>query len=45
MALTDTFTKNLKSAGAPAGEKYTDGQGLYLLVKCTGKYWFVFRSS
>ena len=39
MALTDTFIKNLKWAGAPAGEKHTDGQGLYLLVKATGKYW------
>lgn len=39
MALTDTFIKNVKSAGSPAGEKYTDGQGLYLLVKASGKYW------
>ncbi len=39
MALTDTFIKNLKWAGAPAGEKHTDGQGLYLLIKATGKYW------
>ena len=39
MALTDTFIKNLKWAVAPAGEKHTDGQGLYLLVKATGKYW------
>lgn len=39
MALTDTFIKNLKWASAPAGEKTTDGQGLYLLVKATGKYW------
>ena len=39
MALTDTFIKNLKWASAPAGEKTTDGQGLYLLVKGTGKYW------
>ena len=39
MALTDTFFKNLKWAGAAAGEKHTDGQGLYLLVKATGKYW------
>ena len=41
MALTDTFFKNLKWAGAAAGEKHTDGQGLYLLVKATGKYWRV----
>ena len=39
MALTDTLFKNLKWAGAAAGEKHTDGQGLYLLVKATGKYW------
>ena len=39
MALTDTFIKNLKWAGAPAGAKHTDGLGLYLLVKATGKYW------
>ena len=39
MALTDTFFKNLKWAGSAAGEKHTDGQGLYLLVKATGKYW------
>ena len=39
MALTDTFIKNLKSAGASAGVKHTDSQGLYLLVKSSGKYW------
>lgn len=46
MALTDTFVKNIKHSGKivkrtgkPAGDKHTDGQGLYLLVKPAGKYW------
>ncbi|TBR71263.1 MAG: DUF4102 domain-containing protein [Nevskiaceae bacterium] len=39
MALTDTFVKNIKPTGAPAGDKHTDGQGLYLHVKTAGKYW------
>lgn len=39
MALTDTFIKNAKHSGKPAGDKHTDGQGLYLLVKEAGKYW------
>lgn len=33
MALTDTFT------GAQAGDKHTDGHGVFLLVKVAGKYW------
>jgi len=39
MALTDTFVRNVKHSGAAAGDKHTDGQGLYLLVKAPGKYW------
>lgn len=39
MALTDTFIKTVKSNGTAAGEKHTDGQGLYLHVKEAGKYW------
>src|SRR5660397_18535 len=39
MALTDTFVKNTKPAGTLAGEKHTDGQGLYLHIKDAGKYW------
>ena len=39
MALTDTFVKNVKATSAVAGDKYTDGQGLYLHVKRAGKYW------
>ena len=40
MALTDTFIKNsTKHSGKPAGDKYADGGGMYLLVKAAGKYW------
>jgi integrase len=39
MALTDTFIRQVKHSGAPAGDKHTDGQGLFLLVKDAGKYW------
>lgn len=39
MALTDTFTKNTKHSGKPAGDKHSDGGGMYLLVNATGKYW------
>lgn len=39
MALTDTFVKNVKPKASVAGEKHTDGQGLYLHVKAAGKYW------
>lgn len=39
MGLGDVFVKNLKFKGATAGEKHTDGGGLYLLVKKAGKYW------
>ena len=39
MALNDTFIRQVKHTGAPAGDKHTDGQGLYLLVKGAGKYW------
>jgi integrase len=39
MALTDTFVRQVKHSGAPAGDKHTDGQGLFLLVKDGGKYW------
>jgi hypothetical protein len=36
LALTDTFIKQVKHSGKPAGDKHTDGQVLYLLVKATG---------
>ena len=37
MALTDTFVKNAKYSGRPAGDKHSDGGGLFLLVKSGGK--------
>ena len=39
MALADTFVRQVKHSGKPAGDKYTDGGGMYLLVKSGGKYW------
>ncbi len=39
MALTDTFVRQVKATGKPAGDKHADGHGLYLLVKAAGKYW------
>ena len=40
MALNDTFIKNsTKHSGKPAGDKHTDGAGMYLLVTAAGKYW------
>ncbi|MBD9400978.1 integrase arm-type DNA-binding domain-containing protein [Comamonas sp. CMM02] len=39
MALTDTFIKNTKHSGKAAGDKHSDGGGLYLHVKAAGKYW------
>ena len=39
MPLTAIFTKNTKHSGAPAGDKHTDGGGMYLLVTKAGKYW------
>jgi len=40
MPLTDTFIKALKhDPSASAGTKHSDGYGLYLHVKESGKYW------
>lgn len=39
MALTDTFIRQVKHTGKPAGDKHTDGAGMYLLVTASGKYW------
>lgn len=39
MALTNIFARQVKPSGKAAGDKYADGQGLYLLVKPSGKYW------
>ena len=33
MALTDTFIKNAKHSGKLAGDKHSDGWGLYLHIK------------
>lgn len=38
MALTDTFLKKVKPL-KQRGDKYSDGDGMYLLVTPTGKYW------
>lgn len=39
MPLTDTFVRQVKHSGAPAGDKHTDSDGMHLLVKSAGKYW------
>lgn len=40
MSLNDTFIKNsTKHSGRPAGDKHSDGGGLYLHVAAAGKYW------
>ena len=39
MPLTDTFVRQAKHSGRPAGDKHADGNSLYLLVKAAGKYW------
>jgi len=39
MALTDTFVKNAKHSGKAAGDKHSDGGGMYLHVTKVGKYW------
>lgn len=39
MALTDTFVKQVKHSGRKAGDKHSDGGGLYLHVTSVGKYW------
>ena len=44
MALTDTVVRQAKPTGKPAGDKYADGGGMYLLVKGTSKYWRMDRA-
>lgn len=39
MALTDTFVKQVKPSGKAAGDKHSDGGGMYLHVKGAGRYW------
>ena len=36
MALTDIFVRQVKHTGKPTGDKHTDGDGMYLLVKAPG---------
>lgn len=37
--LTDTFVRQAKYSGKPAGDKHSDGGGMYLHVTAAGKYW------
>jgi integrase len=39
MALTDIAIRKMQHSGKGAGDKHADGQGMYLLVKTSGKYW------
>lgn len=39
MALTDTFVRQVKHTGKATGDKHSDGAGMYLLVKASGRYW------
>ena len=39
MTLADTFVRQVKHSGKTSGDKYTDGSGIYLLVKAGGKCW------
>lgn len=39
MALADIFVRQVIYQGTPTGEKYTDRDGMYLLVRQAGKYW------
>ena len=39
MALTATGIKNIKPTEKPAGDKYRDADGMYLLVTKAGMYW------
>lgn len=39
MPLTDTFVRQVKHSGNPAGDKHSDSLALYLHVKAAGKYW------
>lgn len=39
MPLSDTFVKQAKHSGKPAGDKHSDGGGLYLHIMAAGKYW------
>lgn len=39
MPLTDTFVRQVKHSGKPAGDKHADGLAMYLFVNAAGKYW------
>lgn len=39
MALTEALIRRMAYSGNGAGDKHTDGDGMYLLVKSSGKYW------
>ena len=39
MPLSDTFVKQAKHSGKAAGDKHSDGGGLYLHIMAAGKYW------
>ena len=39
MPLNDTAIRQAKHSGKPAGDKHSDGGGLYLHIKAAGKYW------
>lgn len=39
MPLTDTFVRSTKHSGRSAGDKHSDGGGMYLHVSASGKYW------
>jgi len=39
MPLSPIFVKQVKHAGKAAGDKYSDGGGMYMLVTKAGKYW------
>jgi integrase len=45
MALTDTFARQVKHTGKAVGDKHSDGGGMYLLVKASGRYWRMDYSS
>jgi hypothetical protein len=36
--LSDTFVQQVKHDGAKAGDKHTDGDGMYLHVSSTDRY-------
>ncbi len=39
MLLTDAPVRNIKHSGNLQGDKQSDAQALYLLIKPAGKYW------